>query len=265
MKFRAGLAMTVLLSLFSVADPATATTQPVVAIYGDSMQTQAYSYFWYDIQQMSQPPKLDEHAWPGTAVCDWLTRMQQDATTIHPKAVLLLFVGNDSTPCMQGDNQVTSAVAAQYSADLTTAITTFLTNGTARIIVYAGPSYPVGSPLEQYASAVRTAEHDAVSAFKSPKVLWINSARSVDTPGSNLFTLTRNCVPYEITHNLCTGPIINKIETNKVRIGDGHFCQWPWPKGFFCAGAWRYGNSQATALMKSFNWTPLPPTGESGN
>ena len=263
MRARVVLATMALAASSILATPALATNQPTVEVYGDSMQSQAYPYIWFDVQQMSSPPKLIEHAWPGFAVCDFLTQMQKDATTIHPEAVLLLFVGNKSTSCISSAaNTSDAAVAAQYAKDVTTAVNIFLANGTKYIYVFAGPTEP--QPLEGYAGPVRLAEAAAIKTLKSPRVKWIDAGASVDAPSTGAFTLTRSCVPYEVNRHLCKGPVLNRLRTNYVRITDGHFCTWPWPRGTFCAGAWRFGNAEVTALMNGFHWSPLPPTGSTG-
>jgi uncharacterized protein YejL (UPF0352 family) len=250
----------------AVATPALASAPQLhVEVFGDSMETQAYPYFWFDFQQMTSPPKLTEHAWPGTAICDWLSVMANDAVTIHPVAVTLTFVGNHTTSCMATSAKAgTKAIAQQYHDDLTTAINTFLKAGTKYVFVYASPTAPPG--LENYASVIRDAERQAVSQINLANVKWINAGDAVNDPTTGGYTLTRNCVSYEITHHLCSGPVINGQRTNYVRVkNDLHFCIWPWPKGYFCAGSWRYANSEVTAIMDTFKWSPLPPTGYKGN
>ena len=260
MKSKVALAAVALAVMSTLGVPALATTTPTVDVFGDSMQTQAYKYIWFDIQQMTTPPKLVSHMWPGTAICDWLSRMQTDATTLHPVAVLLTFVGNNSTPCISAA-QATSpaAVAAQYGADLTTAINYFMNNGTKYVFVDTGPTEPAS--IETYAGLVRTAQEKAVAALKNPDVKWVNSGASVNQPSTGAFSLLRPCVAYEVAHQLCSGPVINHVANNYVRITDGHFCTWPTPRGIFCPGGWRFANAEATALMNAFKWKPLPPTG----
>ena len=263
MKSRVVLAAAALVLSCLVAAPALATTAPTVDVFGDSMQTQSFHYISNDLQRMSAPPKLINHVFPGLAICDFLYQMHMDATTIHPDVVLILFIGNDFTPCMATSAASgTSAVAAQYARDITTAVNTFLTNGTRAIYVFGGPTAP--TQYEGLIGAVRAAEESAVTAFNSPNVKWVDAGTSVESPGTEAFSLTRACVPYEINHRLCRGPILNGVPQNLVRIKDGHFCKWPWPKGYFCAGAWRFGNAEVTALMNGLHWTPRPATGLRG-
>lgn len=266
MRSRALLAAVTLCLSVAVVTPALAKTPQLhVEVFGDSMETQAYPYFWFDVQQMTTPPRLTEHAWPGTAICDWLSVMQSDANTLHPVAVTLTFVGNKYTACIANAAKLgNAAVAAQYGVDLTTAINIFLKAGTKFIFVFANPAAP--APDETYAALIRNAEKQAVAQIARTNVKWINAGDAVNDPTTGAYTVTRACVAYEISHHLCSGPVINQVRTNVVRVkGDVHFCSWPWPKGYFCAGSWRYANSEVTALMDAFKWGPLPPTGYKGN
>ncbi len=266
MKLRVLLAGVALALVGALGVPAVASTpQAHLEVFGDSMETQAYPYFWFDIQQMTNPPKLTEHAWPGTAICDWFSVMQSDATSLHPIAVTFTFVGNKYTSCIADAAKAGNAqVAAQYGTDLKKAINIFLAAGTKYVFVYADPAAPPSD--EPYAAMIRGAEKAAVAQINSPNVKWINAGDAVNDPTTGAYTLTRACVAYEIAHHLCTGPIINKVRTNYVRVkNDPHFCPWPWPKGYFCAGSWRYANSEVTAVMNAFKWGPLPPTGYKGN
>jgi hypothetical protein len=117
-KSRALLAIVTLLLSVTMVSPALASSpKQHIEVFGDSMETQAYPYFWFDIQQMASPPKLTEHAWPGTAICDWLSVMQSDAVTLHPEAVTFTFVGNKFTSCIAGAAKLGNvAIAAQYAA-----------------------------------------------------------------------------------------------------------------------------------------------------
>ncbi|HYV59936.1 MAG TPA: hypothetical protein VFA62_07690 [Acidimicrobiia bacterium] len=79
-----------------------------VLMYGDSLLEQASPYL----------RSTDEvRAWGGTALCDWVDKISQAATVEQPSVLVVEFVGNDLTPCMQGYTTPTQ-VRAKYEADM---------------------------------------------------------------------------------------------------------------------------------------------------
>ena len=56
-------------------------------------------------------------AFGGTALCDWVDKMARAATVEQPSVMVVEFVGNDVTPCMQG-YQTPDQVRAKYEADM---------------------------------------------------------------------------------------------------------------------------------------------------
>lgn len=79
-----------------------------VLVYGDSLIEQASPYFRSTDQV---------HAYGGTALCDWVDKMARAATVEQPSVMVVEFVGNDLTPCMQG-YQTPDQVRAKYEADM---------------------------------------------------------------------------------------------------------------------------------------------------
>jgi len=79
-----------------------------VLIYGDSLIEQATPY----LQSTDQI-----RAFGGTALCDWVDKMARAATVEQPSMMVVEFVGNDVTPCMQG-YQTPDQVRAKYEADM---------------------------------------------------------------------------------------------------------------------------------------------------
>jgi len=79
-----------------------------VLIYGDSLIEQATPY----LQSTDQI-----RAFGGTALCDWVDKMARAATVEQPSMMVVEFVGNDVTPCMQA-YQTPDQVRAKYEADM---------------------------------------------------------------------------------------------------------------------------------------------------
>jgi hypothetical protein len=77
-------------------------------MYGDSLLAQALPYL----------RSTDEvRAYGGTVLCDWVDKIAQAATVEQPGVLVLEFVGNDLTPCMQGYT-TPDQVRAKYEADM---------------------------------------------------------------------------------------------------------------------------------------------------
>jgi hypothetical protein len=79
-----------------------------VLIYGDSLIEQATPY----LRSTDQI-----RAFGGTALCDWVDKMAQAAAVEQPSVMVVEFVGNDVTPCMQG-YETPDQVRAKYEADM---------------------------------------------------------------------------------------------------------------------------------------------------
>lgn len=79
-----------------------------VLVYGDSLIEQASPY----LRSTDQV-----RAFGGTALCDWVDKMARAATVEQPSVMVVEFVGNDLTPCMQG-YQTPDQVRAKYEADM---------------------------------------------------------------------------------------------------------------------------------------------------
>ena len=86
---------------------ATRSRGPVL-IYGDSLIEQASPY----LRSADQI-----RAFGGTALCDWVDNMAKAAAVEQPSVMVVEFVGNDVTPCMQG-YQTPEQVRAKYETDM---------------------------------------------------------------------------------------------------------------------------------------------------
>src|SRR5215471_4150731 len=90
------------------ASPAGSRPRGPVVMYGDSLLVQAMPYL----------RSTDEvRAYGGTALCDWVDKIARAAAVEQPSVLVLEFVGNDLTPCMQGYT-TPDQVRAKYEADM---------------------------------------------------------------------------------------------------------------------------------------------------
>ena len=100
---------------------------PTVILYGDSLAAESQSYF-EDALVTSGITDIHTKTFGGTALCDWLDQMREDASALHPSAVVIEFSGNAFTPCMHDQNDVPltgGAYYAKYLDDATEALTIF--------------------------------------------------------------------------------------------------------------------------------------------
>ena len=92
----------------SQSRPRASRSRGPVLIYGDSLIEQASPY----LQSTDQI-----RAFGGTALCDWVDKMARAASVEQPTALVVEFVGNNVTPCMQS-YQTPEEVRAKYEADM---------------------------------------------------------------------------------------------------------------------------------------------------
>jgi hypothetical protein len=90
------------------ASESSARSKGPVLIYGDSLIEQASPY----LRSTDQI-----RAFGGTALCDWVDNIARAATVEQPSALVVEFVGNNVTPCMQ-NYQTPEQVRAKYEADM---------------------------------------------------------------------------------------------------------------------------------------------------
>ena len=92
----------------STGRPTPSKSRGPVLVYGDSLIEQASPY----LRSTDQV-----RAFGGTALCDWVDNMARAATVEQPSVMVVEFVGNDLTPCMQ-NYQTPEEVRAKYEADM---------------------------------------------------------------------------------------------------------------------------------------------------
>lgn len=117
-----------------------------VVLYGDSLAVEAGPVFVEAVAAGSDA-EVEVRAIPGIAICDVLDRMRADAGGASPPAVaVLLFAGNNATPCVQGpDGPLREGeLAARYDADARTAVELFAAHDVR--VVIAGPPPAPGLP-----------------------------------------------------------------------------------------------------------------------
>ncbi len=123
--------------------------RPVVMLYGDSLAWEARQVF--ENALADQPVEVVTRTFGGTAICDWHDEMTEDAATLRPGLVVIEFVGNNYTSCMQdpaGDALVGAALVDRYTADAETAIATFASIDAQVVLAGAPIARPATATLD---------------------------------------------------------------------------------------------------------------------
>jgi hypothetical protein len=228
-------------------------SRPVVVLYGDSLAWESRDDF--ALAFAGHPGvQLVVRTFGGTAICDWLSTMAQDAATLRPGAVVVEFSGNALTPCMQdaaGTPLSGDAYFQRYGSDAEAVVTTFLPTG--------AQLFFAGAPISRSASeqgdfrggrlntmyAQVAAAHDGVG--------YVDAGAAVLDAGR--WTASLPCLAFEP----CTGGLdASGRAVNIVRAPDGgHFCPVAEKavRGVtstcpvWSSGAFRYGSALARPVV----------------
>ncbi len=233
---------------------------PVVVLYGDSLAWEAQDAF---VEALGDRTGLTVvvRTFGGTAICDWLGTMADDATSLSPGAVVVEFSGNTMTPCMQdtaGQPLAGTAFVERYTADAEAVIATFAPTGAQ--IVFAGA--PISRSAEESGDFNGGRLNDLYERIGRihDGVRYFDAGASVLASGH--WTATLPCLPGEP----CTGGFDAAGQpVNVVRAPDGgHFC--PASKDavrgvtgacpMWSSGAFRYGSALAHPVIESLDLSP---------
>jgi hypothetical protein len=243
----------------TVSPPATTAhlTQPVVILYGDSLAWEAADAF---VAAFAGRPGVQviTRTYGGTAICDWLDEMHDDAATLAPGAVVLEFSGNNLTHCMEdadGRGLTGDAYWARYRADAQAAIDTFAPHNT-RVYLAGAPISHDQEARGDFHGGLVNAMYEQL-ASERVGVMYVDAGAAVLDHGR--WTATLPCVPGEP----CTGGTDRAGRAvNLVRAPDGgHFCpaNEEAKRGVvdacpvWSSGAFRYGNAMARPVLAALS------------
>lgn len=206
-----------------------------VAVFGDSLVIQAWSYVQHIAADRGQP--FDGGAYGGTALCDWMPGVDKTLSDGRPAYLVLAFVGNNLTPCTlatDGSRRFGAALVALYRRDAQRAITAARAVGTQVFVL--GPPAMKDPALNDNASSLGAAMRELAAI--NPGVVYLDANAILSPEG---YRPARPCLSFETATLGCQdGSIV-------IRSADGVHLETPGGgDGAYSAGAWRY----ATLLMR---------------
>lgn len=231
----------------------TALSRPVVVLYGDSLAWEARDSF---TQALAAHPDLQvvTRTFGGTAICDWLATMSDDAASLAPGMVVVEFSGNSFTPCMQGEDGLpldATTVTDRYRADAATVVATFAPIGTQ--VVFAGA--PTSGPSANAVGRLNALYEELANEHQG--VGYVDAGAAVLADDS--YTLTLPCLSSEPCGD---GYNSDGVAVNVVRAADGvHFCPVSGQAvqgvtedcPVWSSGAYRYGIALAEPVVDAAN------------
>ncbi len=230
---------------------------PTVVLYGDSLAWEAKDFFVWAFRNR-RGVEVVTRTFGGTAICDWLPEMSDDALRLAPGVVVIEFSGNALTDCVEDPDGLAltgEALVARYRADAEAAIAIFAETGTQ--VVFAGA--PISRSAEQQADGIRDGRLNRLYeelAGQHPGVRYVDAGEAVLDAGRWAPTLP--CLSAEP----CTGGSDSTGQSvNVVRSPDGiHFCPAAADaeRGVtgacpvWSSGAFRYAGAMAASVLEAF-------------
>jgi hypothetical protein len=228
----------------------TGRARPLVVLYGDSLAWEARDHFVWALAAAGAD--VQARTMGGTAICDFLPAMHEDAGALRPDAVVVEFSGNALTPCIRGNGALYGREEhlEAYRADARSVLSIF---PSARV-------YFAGAPMAATAREQRAFHGGAFNdlyrevAASDPDARYVDAGAAVLDHGR--WTRTLPCLPEEP----CTGGIdALGRSVNVVRASDGaHLCPaaaLAVDRGVtsrctvWSSGAYRYGTAMAAAVI----------------
>ena len=261
---RFGVVAVLLTAVWALAMPgvAAATVTPKTALtYGDSITWESN---WETVHQFAGKTgwTFHLHAYPGTAVCDWLPWLADDLATFAPSVVGIETAGNWFRPCMIDANGNLPALGspaflAKYQANLATFFATVTATGAKVVFIQSPPMLDStrNAAITRLNVIARSlaANYHGVSIATGPR-------NAVSASGK--YVAVKPCLTIELTNPSCgqAGPGLIDIRTI-VGIQTGlHFCPdglqagYPYPCDVYSSGEYRFGRALANTLV-----APPPP------
>lgn len=228
--------------------------RPVVVLYGDSLAWEARHIFEQALAD--HPVEVITRTFGGTAICDWHDEMAIDAATLRPGLVVIEFVGNNYTPCMQdqaGEALVGDALVDRYAADAETAVALFASIDAQIVFAGAPIARPSTATLDLHRAPLNVVYQEL--GERLDHVHYVDAGSTVLDDGEWAATLP--CLPVEPCPDASPD---SAAAANSVRAPDGlHFCPASAEASrgvtgdcpVWSSGAFRYGIALAQPALES--------------
>jgi hypothetical protein len=244
-----------------------------VASFGDSEATESDQFVGAALRDAGGvATTFVAHDFPGVAVCDSIDNGTMEAA-VNADVVALFFDGDGFTPCTDPTEHLAPPALANLTvADMGVAINLLLA-GTVQHILVISP-VPGGPHTTLPLNYLATRFDAMVKSLHNSRVSYVN-ATSLSISPTGTTPTTMPCTKLEIAGEVCEGPVIHGVRTNRVFATNGHFCMdsltndagWNWSPGALCPGfqpgAWRWANAEAKAIFALYG-LPFKETLESG-
>jgi hypothetical protein len=224
--------------------------RPVVALYGDSLAWEARHHFRRALERYSAIDVV-ERTFGGTAICDWLGAIREDAAQLALRAVVVEFSGNALTPCMHEGGQPVEGdrLLERYRNDAEAIVKIFEPMDTR--VIFAGAPGPRDSLSGYFRGARLNQLYWEIARTPGDGVEYVDAGAAVLDRGH--WTQTLPCLHDEP----CEGGFdAQGRAVNVVRAPDGnHFCPTHAEGGVtgscavWSSGAFRYGVAMAQPII----------------
>jgi lysophospholipase L1-like esterase len=215
-----------------------------VAVYGDSLLAESQADLEAALRADGRT-NVRVSSFGGTALCDWVDTITQDARERPADIVVLTFSGNNMTTCTRdatGRPLAGDALRARYLSDAV-AVMEATDGATARVLWVSAPTPRPVAPGESPADDRAVELVFETVAQRYARAEFVDAGAAVEDGGQYADTLP--CLPGEPC------PPSGRVP---VRSPDGvHFCPLAYEPGRPCrswsSGAWRFGNAIADAVI----------------
>jgi hypothetical protein len=237
----------------TVAPAGAQAGSPVVILYGDSLAWESQDHFVAAVTLGTDAIAIGR-SFGGTALCDYLNVMREDAATLRPAALVLEFSGNRFTRCMQhanGEGMGDGDAFLKYLDDARAAVRLFTSVGTHVYLAGAPVSRPVPGSFQR--GRALNVMYAWLAFLTAPgTVTYIDAGTAVQLGSDYVDQLP--CLPEE--------PCRVPGGTSVVRSFDGvHLCPGADshrdPVTARClvwsSGAYRYGRAMAAPVIQQLS------------
>jgi len=243
--------------------PAVSTTsEPLrVLLTGDSLTHEAGGAFATAMTSTGRADVDTTLVYGGTAICDWIPRLDAKLQQFRPQVAVVEFSGNSLTPCM-----IDPATATRYTGDAYVEKYRDDANAAMEIFTRYGVTvYWVEAPINRTSSARPLAPVYRTLPWAWANAHYVNGGAAVLDHGDYVEYLP--CLAAEPCTD--TDPATGQPAA-KVRAPDGaHFCPVA-PEArngvtgvcpVWSSGAWRFGTAMATPVIEDYALATSPTLG----